>query len=451
MSKSQQNKRRAQESRMQQRGDTRKKAARKKNTRSRHNKFGNFLMIVQALVSVCMVLALAWLGMLPMKYISMVGLLLLCLWLVYVLSQVNRKRAGILGKIYSILLTIVMAVGVFYIARTTNLVGQISGNTYKTERVVVAVLEENPAQTLQDAADYQFGVQFDKGAASLEDALGTIQEELGQDILTKQYNNMQEQAEALHSGEVEAIIYDNAYSGVIDGVLEEYGESVRIIYSTQAKVVLNVESGNDTSLAEEPFTMYISGLDVYEDTADAGSRSDVNIIAVVNPKTHQILLVTTPRDYYVTIPGVSEGMYDKLTHAGSYGIDTSMATLGELYETEINYYAQMNFTALIELVDILGGLDVDSEFAFTTSEDSGYVMDVQAGSNHFNGVQALAFARERQNVEGGDLQRGKNQQAVITAMIKRMLSPTMLLKANSILIRLEEMCRQMYRRNRSMR
>lgn len=179
--------------------------------------------------------------------------------------------------------------------------------------------------------------------------------------------------------------------------------------------------------------MYISGLDVYEDTVDQGQRSDVNIIAVVNPQTHQILLVTTPRDYYVTIPGVSEGMYDKLTHAGSYGIDTSMATLGELYETEINYYAQLNFTALIEIVDILGGLDVESEYAFTTSEDSGYVMDVQEGTNHFNGVQALAFARERQNVEGGDLQRGKDQQAVITAMIKKMLSPTMLLKANSIL------------------
>lgn len=179
--------------------------------------------------------------------------------------------------------------------------------------------------------------------------------------------------------------------------------------------------------------MYISGLDVYEDTVDQGQRSDVNIIAVVNPQTHQILLVTTPRDYYVTIPGVSEGMYDKLTHAGSYGIDTSMATLGELYDTEINYYAQLNFTALIEIVDILGGLDVESEYAFTTSEDSGYVMDVQEGKNHFNGVQALAFARERQNVEGGDLQRGKDQQAVITAMIKKMLSPTMLLKANSIL------------------
>lgn len=405
----------------------------KRQQKRKKNTFGYLLIILQAIVSVFLLISLTWLGMLPMKYITLAGLVLLCLWLVCVLSQVNRKKSGILGKVYSIFMIAGLSVGVFYIAKTTNLIGQISGNAFKTEKVVVAVLDSDPAEKLEDAAEYQFGIQFDKGADTMESALATINEELGQDVETIQYDNLKGQAEALYSGEVQAIVYNTAYSNVIESELEEYGEKARVIYSTQAKVSLNVSQGTDDSLTTKPFTMYISGLDVYEDTVDQGQRSDVNIIAVVNPKTHQILLVTTPRDYYVTIPGVSEGMYDKLTHAGSYGIDTSMATLGELYETEINYYAQLNFTALIEIVDILGGLDVVSEYAFTTSEDSGYVMDVQEGENHFNGVQALAFARERQNVEGGDLQRGKDQQAVITAMIKKMLSPTMLLKANSIL------------------
>lgn len=405
----------------------------KRRQKRKKNTFGYLLIILQAIVSVFLLISLTWLGMLPMKYITLAGLVLLCLWLVCVLMQVNRKKSGILGKVYGIFMIAGLSVGVFYIAKTTNLIGQISGNAFKTEKVVVAVLDSDPAEKLEDAAEYQFGIQFDKGADTMESALATISEELGQDVETIQYDNLKEQAEALYSGEVQAIVYNTAYSNVIESELEEYGEKARVIYSTQAKVSLNVSQGTDDSLTTKPFTMYISGLDVYEDTVDQGQRSDVNIIAVVNPKTHQILLVTTPRDYYVTIPGVSEGMYDKLTHAGSYGIDTSMATLGELYETEINYYAQLNFTALIEIVDILGGLDVESEYAFTTSEDSGYVMDVQKGKNHFNGVQALAFARERQNVEGGDLQRGKDQQAVITAMIKKMLSPTMLLKANSIL------------------
>ena len=159
----------------------------------------------------------------------------------------------------------------------------------------------------------------------------------------------------------------------------------------------------------------------------------MNIIATVNPKTHQILLVTTPRDYYVPIPGVSGGKDDKLTHAGTYGVDVSMETLEDLYETEIPFFARINFTSLIDIVDHLGGVDVYSEYAFTTSKNSEHVMDVQQGINHFDGEEALAFSRERENVPGGDNQRGKNQQAVITAMIKKMISPQMLMKANSII------------------
>ena len=159
----------------------------------------------------------------------------------------------------------------------------------------------------------------------------------------------------------------------------------------------------------------------------------MNIIAVVNPTTHQILLVTTPRDYFVPIPGVSNGQEDKLTHAGLYGVDASMNTLGALYETDINYYVKVNFTTLMEVVDILGGLDVYSEYAFTTGWEAGYEMEVVQGENHFDGQQALAFCRERHNLADGDNQRGKNQQAVITAMLKKVLSPTMLLKASSII------------------
>ena len=185
-------------------------------------------------------------------------------------------------------------------------------------------------------------------------------------------------------------------------------------------------------MKNDTFSVYISGIDVYG-AIETNSRSDVNIIAEVNPTTHQILLVTTPRDYYVEIPEVSGGQKDKLTHAGIYGVDKSMKTLEKLYDTNLDFYARVNFTSLITMVDALGGVDVESEYAFTTSEDSGLVMDVVQGTNHFNGKQALAFSRERQNVPGGDNQRGKDQQAVITAMIKKMVSPAILTGANGIL------------------
>ena len=132
----------------------------KRQQKRKKNGFGNFLIVLQAIVSILLLVSLTWLGMLPMKYITLAGLVLLCLWLVYVLSQVNRNKSGTLGKVYSIFLILGLSVGVFYIAKTTNLVGQISGNAFKTEKVVVAVLDSDPAETLKDAADYRFGKIF---------------------------------------------------------------------------------------------------------------------------------------------------------------------------------------------------------------------------------------------------------------------------------------------------
>ncbi|MDO5590722.1 MAG: LCP family protein [Lachnospiraceae bacterium] len=188
-------------------------------------------------------------------------------------------------------------------------------------------------------------------------------------------------------------------------------------------------------VTEKPFNVYVSGIDVYGNI-NKKSRSDVNLIATINPKTHKILLTTTPRDYYVTIPGVSGEQKDKLTHAGVYGIDTSIATLANLYDTEIPFFVRVNFSSVRNIVDIMGGVDVESELAFTTGRESGAVVDVKKGMNHFNGKQALAFVRERHALAAGDNQRGKNQQALLTALIHQAMSPKMIINANSIINRI---------------
>lgn len=192
------------------------------------------------------------------------------------------------------------------------------------------------------------------------------------------------------------------------------------------------EEEHNLAVTDEPFNVYISGIDVYGDITKE-SRSDVNLIATVNPKTHKILLTTTPRDYYVEIPGVSEGESDKLTHAGIYGIDTSIATLENLYETEIPFYVRVNFTSVEEIVDVMGGVDVESELAFTTGEESGAIVEVKEGTNHFTGKEALAFVRERKAFASGDNQRGKNQQALLTGLIKKAMSPMILFRANGMI------------------
>ena len=414
------------------------KTAGTRSRRSRHNRFGNFCLIVQALVSAAFMGVVILLNMLPFRYLVLVGLVLFFLWCITFVSQAARKKRGIAGKAYSLLAICVLSLGTYYIARANDMIGIITSGGFKTDRMVVAVLEEDPAETLEDAADYTFGVQFEQGTENMQAAVTEIQNQLEADINMTEYGSVQEQAQALLTGEVQAILYNQSYTDLMDESVDGYSSQIKIIYRHEIQTELNLGgAAEDDSLTKEPFTVYISGLDVYGDERDGenrdSERSDVNIIAVVNPTTYQILLVTTPRDYFVPIPGVSGGMNDKLTHAGTYGIDASMATLGELYETDINYYVRLNFSSLIEIVDILGGVDVYSDYAFSTGWESGYEMEVQEGYNHFDGQQALAFCRERHNLLDGDNQRGRNQQAVITAMLKKVLSPTMLLRATGII------------------
>lgn len=401
--------------------------------RSNRNRLGVFCLILQTILSLAFMVVVLFLDMLPMRYLAMIALILFFLWCITLNSQVARRKRGTIGKVFSLFVVCFLSIGTYYIAKTNDVIGMITGGSFRVDNMVVAVLADDPAEGIEDAADYTFGIQLERGAENMQAAISDIQDELGSDIDTVEYDSIQEQAQALHDGEVDAIIYNEAYTDVLEEGFEGYSDSVKIIYTHEIRVEMNFGgNASDDSLTKEPFTVYISGIDVYGDVSQT-SRSDVNIIAVVNPNTHQILLVTTPRDYYVEIPGVSEGQEDKLTHAGIYGIDASMATLGALYETDINYYVRLNFTSLIDIVDILGGVDVYSDMAFSTGWESGYEMDVQEGWNHFNGEQALAFSRERKNLPDGDNQRGIHQQAVITAMLKKVLSPTMLLKANSIL------------------
>lgn len=389
---------------------------------------GVVLGVIQAVASVVFMIALFVLDMLPVKYLAIIAGLLLIVFT----SQLLSKKKGIAGKIFSVLMSVILAVGSFYIFKANGTVSEISGSGTKVDKVVVAVLADDPAESIQDAKDYSFGVQYALKGEEIQETVGAINEELGSAIAETEYRSVQEQATALHNGDVQAIIYNEAYNGILSEEFGDFGNSIKVIYSHSIETKVENNAAEQVEVKDDTFTVYISGIDVYG-AIETNSRSDVNIMAVVNPTSHQILLVTTPRDYYVEIPGISGGELDKLTHAGIYGVDASMATLGQLYDTTIDFYARVNFTSLVEMVDALGGVDVYSEQAFTTSEDTGLVMNVVQGENHFNGQQALAFSRERMNVDGGDFQRGKNQQAVITAMIKKAVSPAILVGANGIL------------------
>ena len=392
---------------------------------------GLVIAVIQLIATIVFMAGLFVLNMLPNSYLGAIGILLFLFWLIILVSQFFSKKNAITGKIISVFITIILIIGSYFLFKTSGTISNISGGDYELDNIVVAVMTDDPAESIQDAADYTFGVQYSMNGDQITQTVEAINSELGSDIATEEYDSLAEQAQALHNGEVDAIIYNEGYTGILEEAFEGYSQNTKIIYSHSIRSEVEDQSV-DVAVQDETFSVYISGIDVFG-PIETNSRSDVNIIAVVNPVSHQILLVTTPRDYYVEIPGVSGGQKDKLTHAGLYGVDASMSTLEQLYDTEIQFYARVNFTSLIEIVDALGGVDVESEYAFTTSGDSGRVVNVVQGTNHFNGEEALAFSRERQNVPGGDNQRGKDQQAVITAMIKKMVSPAILTGANGIL------------------
>ena len=222
-------------------------------------------------------------------------------------------------------------------------------------------------------------------------------------------------------------------TGILEENIEDYSSQIKVIYQYGVETPVETVQGEANDVLQ-PFNLYISGIDV-DGPISTTSRSDVNIIVSVNPQEHKILLTTTPRDYYVTIPGISGEQRDKLTHAGIYGVNKSIETLENLYGIDISYYVRVNFTSVVKIVDALGGVDVDSPYAFTTTHGN---YEIKQGMNHLNGEMALGFARERYSFSSGDNQRGKNQEILLEALINKAMSPAILRDMGTLISTLGE-------------
>lgn len=406
----------------------RRRRGRRKNGVSKT--IGVLLAMTQFVLSVVFVVNVLFFDMLTVTYVLVLISILTILLGITLLSQIGAKGKGIAGKIFSIFLCVILALGSFYIGEVNNAFQSITGSNTKSSSIIVAVLKDDAAQTLTDASDYTFGVQYAVNGAQTTSSIEQIEKDMGDEIDTKAFSSLIDEMNALYEGEVEAVIYNSSQSDIISEQMPTFLNDTKIIY--KRNIVVEIDNTAVDASVQEPFVVYLSGMDTYEAITEA-DRSDVNILAVVNPQSHQVLLITTPRDYYVSIPEISNGMCDKLTHAGIYGIDASIATLEELYETEIPFFGRVNFTSMINIVDALGGLDVESDQEFDTGVEAGYVMHVNEGMNHFNGKEALAFCRERKSLPDGDNDRGRHQQAVITAIIKKMMSPAMLRGAMDVI------------------
>ena len=335
----------------------------------------------------------------------------------------------VIGIVILILLAL-FCIGFYYVSVMKKTLKEISTGEDSKIFLSVYVLSEDKAHTLKDTVDYSYGINNSSYAPeNIEDVLLQIQNALEKQPNVTKYENVFTLIDALKAEEIRAVILDDAYR---DSIADAKGyewveEGIRKIESFEFEQKNEEKEETVPEEIPESFIVYISGIDTYGDIS-ARSRSDVNILAIVNKKSQKLLMLATPRDYYVDFE-VTGGEKDKLTHAGIYGIDQSMDALERLYGIEIDYYLRMNFSGFVNVIDALGGIEVYSDYDFSVQN----IKDYHKGYNSVNGLEALAFARERYSFPTGDYQRAKNQIEVIKAVIKKCASPAILTNYGSVM------------------
>lgn len=393
---------------------------RRKRKRNKHT-IGKILAVIQIILSVVFMAVLLVMNVLPMKYVLVIFGVLMFLCVFAFGSQFTRS-AHIIGKIDCVLMCFLLVFGNVYLIRTNATLFSITSSNYKIDRIAIAVLKDDAAQTLEDAADYSFGAQSISGSDKVEQAISEASEDIGQDLSYDYYEDPYGLVKDLYDGDIDAIIYNTAYNSSLTEHYPTFEQDIRELKQIEIKTKVDKVSGDNKNVTKDAFTVFVSGIDT-EGSIDTTSRSDVNMLVTVNPKTKQVLMTSIPRDYYVQLPGVSGESYDKLTHAGLYGAQCSMDTLSQLFGVDVDYYAKVNFTTLRDMVNALGGVDLDSRYEFTTISGEYFVQ----GMNYdVDGSSALAFARERYNLPNGDNDRVMNQQIVMKAILNKCMSPAIL-------------------------
>ena len=383
------------------------------------------LLISYILLSIILLVFMFSYKILAFRYLNVVVALVIVGISIYSIkkfffSKSSKRNIRILLVVCN-LLNIIAIFSIYQSIEFTNRMNETA--TTSDNAMSIAVLADSEINEINQLNQVTAPVDIDE-----ENILKFIDE-----IKTKQKKTIElektssylEAYESLVSGEVEAIVLNAAYEKIIETEHPDYLSKIKKLY---VKKLTKKVQGPKINKGDS-FNIYVSGIDTYGPINEV-SRSDVNIILTVNTKTKKVLITTTPRDSYVPIALGGNNQKDKLTHAGLYGVDASIKTLENLYNIDLNYYVRLNFTSFLKLIDYLGGVDVDNDKAFTAKHNGQYYA---AGRIHLNANQALGFVRERYALSDGDRDRGRNQQKVITAIIRKLTSTDALTNFNDIL------------------
>lgn len=388
------------------------------------------VIILQLLVTVLFCVYVGMTGLVPLKYMIPLVIVSVLLLVYQVLSQMTDS-SYVIGRVLAIGFCAIFLVGVNYVRESMAALQNVGGATTKVDVISYFVMKDDKAQTLGDAKDYSFGILRAQDRENTDKALEDANKKVGKKLSTVEFEDPLTMVDALYAKEIQAVVLNTSFVDTVKEQYKTFRTDTRELDTSQ--IESEVEPIVDTDVTTKPFNVYISGIDVYGKIGQT-SRSDVNIIATVNPVTKRVLLTSTPRDYYVPLytkggKSYSGGIPDKLTHAGIYGVDCSLNTLEKLYDIDIDYYVRVNFTSLKKIVDLLGGVEVYSDYDFISDwgpHGAGTHYKFKKGYNKVNGKKALAFCRERHHFANGDYQRGRDHQHMIEAILNKVMSPSVL-------------------------
>ena len=342
----------------------------------------------------------------------------------------KAKKSTLVTTIILVVFSLISLVGVFGFKQMIDITNRMNQTAAFSEvEMSIVVPKDSDIKDVNQLTTVQAPTKVDKN--NVDTLMSALKKDKKVDLKVDDVASYQEAYDNLKSGKSKAMVLSGSYASLLESVDSNYASNLKTIYTYKIKKKNN---NSAKQVDSKVFNIYISGIDTYGSISTV-SRSDVNIIMTVNMNTHKILLTTTPRDAYVKIPDGGADQYDKLTHAGIYGVETSEKTLENLYGIKIDYYARINFTSFLKLIDQLGGVTVHNDQAFTSLHGK---FDFPVGDIQMNSEQALGFVRERYSLNGGDNDRGKNQEKVISAIVNKLASLNSVSNFTSIVNNLQD-------------
>ena len=402
----------------------------KENKTSKFQQSFNIILLFLYIVLTCFLLFLIFrYHILAVSYINLLLaaiMVFIALVALFLISNRKAKKLTLIMLLLSIVASSLALVGVHQFVSLANHLNATSN--YSSYSISVAVLTDSEIGNVSQLSSVTAPTKTD--AENIKKLLDDIKTSQNKDLKVEDSSSYLAAYKSLLVGETKAIVLNSVFENLIEQEYPDHAKKIKKIYTKELTKTVEAPKSSQN----KAFNIYISGIDTYGPISSV-SRSDVNIIMTVNQETKKILLTTTPRDAYVPIADGGNNQNDKLTHAGIYGVDASIHTLENLYGIDLNYYARLNFTSFLKLIDLLGGVDVNNDQEFTSLHGN-YHFPV--GNVHLDSEQALGFVRERYSLANGDGDRGRNQQKVISAIVQKLTSAEALKNFDDIMQSLQD-------------